>query len=123
MEYAAFVFGIFGLFAFLESSSLKNRVKALEDQLAGIEGTTAFEDRLALLEIIRSLIGQKVRMDFKSECEDVDVVMYGNTRHGSNTILDADEEWVLVRVEKPKETKEKLIRLSSIKGIQPISNQ
>ena len=123
MEYAAFVFGIFGLFAFLESSSLKNRVKALEDQLAGIEGTTAFEDRLALLEIIRSLIGQKVRIDLKEDCEDVDVVMYGNTKHGSNTILDADEDWVLVRIESAKGTKEKLIRLSSIRGIQPVSNQ
>ena len=123
MEYAAFVFGIFGLFAYLEASSLKKRIKALEEQLAGIEGTASFEDRLALLEIVRSFIGQKVRIDLKEDCEDVDVVMYGNTKHGSNTILDADEDWVLVRIERPKETKEKLIRLSSIRGIQPVSNQ
>ena len=43
--------------------------------------------------------------------------MYGNTKHGSNTILDADEEWMLVRIETPKGTKEKLIRMESIARI------
>ena len=123
MEYAAFVFGIFGLLAYLEASSLKKRIKALEEQLAGVEGTAAFDDRLSLLAAIRSFIGQKVRIDLKEDCQDIDVVMYGNSRHGSNTILDADEDWVLVRIESAKGTKEKLIRLSSIRGIQPVSNQ
>ena len=121
MEYAAFVFGIFGLLAYLEAFSLKKKVKMLEDQLAGVEGTAAFEDRLSLLEVIRSYIGKEVKIDFKDECADVDVVFYGNSKHGKNTILDADENWVLVRIESAKGTKEKLIRLSSICGVQPAS--
>ena len=117
MEYVALVFGILGMMGYLESASLKKRVKALEDQLAGIEGTAAFEDRLSLLAVIREYIGKKVQIGFKEECEDVDVVMYGNSRHGSNTILDADEDWILVRVESPKGTKEKLVRMSSVKSV------
>ena len=117
MEYVALVFGILGMMGYLESASLKKRVKALEDQLAGIEGTAAFEDRLSLLAVIREYMGKKVQINFKEECEDPDVVLYGNSRHGSNTILDADEDWILVRVESPKGTKEKLVRMSSVKGV------
>ena len=117
MEYVALVFGIMGMVGYLESYSLKRRIKVLEDQLAGIEGTTAFEDRLSLLTAVKSYIGEKVDISFKQDCEVVDVVMYGNTRHGSNTILDADADWILVRIESPKGTKEKLIRMSSVSGI------
>jgi hypothetical protein len=117
MEYVALVFGILGMMGYLESASLKKRVKALEDQLAGIEGTAAFEDRLSLLAVIREYMGKKVQINFKEECEDPDVVLYGNSRHGSNTILDADEDWILVRVESPKGTKEKLVRMSSVKSV------
>ena len=101
----------------MEAASLKKRVKALEDQLAGIEGTTAFEDRLSLLAVVRSYMGKKVEINFREDCMDVDVVMYGNSKHGSNTILDADEDWILVRIESPKGTKEKLIRMSSVSGV------
>ena len=117
MEYVALVFGILGMMGYLESASLKKRVKALEDQLAGIEGTSAFEDRLSLLAVIREHMGKKVQINFREECEDPDVVLYGNSKHGSNTILDADEEWILVRIESPKGTKEKLIRMSSVRGV------
>ena len=44
-------------------------------------------------------------------------MMYGNTKHGANTILDADEDWVLVRVDTPKKSVEKLIRLEGIERI------
>ena len=36
MEYVGFVFGIFGLLAYLQCASLKKRVIALEEELAGI---------------------------------------------------------------------------------------
>ena len=39
MEYAAFVFAIFGLLAYLQSASLKNRVDALERTLGKMKGT------------------------------------------------------------------------------------
>ena len=117
MEYVALAFGILGIMGYLEAASLKKRVKALEDQLAGVEGTAAFEDRLSLLAVVRSYMGKKVEINFREDCMDVDVVMYGNSKHGSNTILDADEEWIRVRVDGPKGTKEKLIRMSSVSGV------
>ncbi len=117
MEYIGFVFGIFGLLAYVQLSSLKNRVAALEEQLAKTEGTPAYEDRAALLQAAKSYVGKRVRLELKEDQNDVDIAMYGNTKHGSNTILDADGDWMLVRIETPKGIKEKLIRLGSLHRI------
>ena len=40
MEYIGFVFGIFGLMAYLQVSGLKNRVVTLERELAKMQGTS-----------------------------------------------------------------------------------
>ena len=117
MEYAAFVFAIFGLMAYLQVTSLKNRVKALEEQLAKIGGTPQFEERAGLQKAARAYLGKAVKLELKEEQEDPDISMYGNTKHGSNTILDVDEEWMLVHVCTPKGEKDKLIRLGSVSRI------
>ena len=121
MEYAGFVFGIFGLLAYLQCSSLKKRVIALEEELAGIAGTSSFEERRALLDAARSYIGKQVVLELKEDCQDADIVMYGNTKHGSNTILDADGDWILVRIDSAKGSKEKLIRAGSVQRISLVS--
>ena len=117
MEYVGFVFGIFGLIAFAELSSLKKKIGTLEEQLAKTEGTPAFEERNALVEALQSYIGKPVVLELKEDFGDVDVMSYGNTKHGSNTILDADDEWVLVRIESPKGTKEKLLRVGAVQRV------
>lgn len=117
MEYVAFVFAIFGLMAYLQVTSLKNRVKVLEEQLAKIGGTTQFEERAGLQQAARDYLGKAVRIELKEEQEDPDIITYGNTRHGSNTILDVDEEWMLVHICTPKGEKDKLIRLGSVQRI------
>ena len=117
MEYVGFVFGIFGLLAYIQSSSLSKRVIALEEELAGIAGTSSFEERRALLEAIDAYIGKPVILDLKEDCEDVDIVMYGNSKYGTNTILDADGDWLLVRIDSAKGIKEKLIRAGSVQRI------
>ena len=53
----------------------------------------------------------------KEDCGDIDIAMYGNSKHGKNTILDADGDWLLVRIESAKGCKEKLIRVGSVKRI------
>ncbi len=123
MEYVGFVFGIFGIIAYIQLSSLKKKVYALEEELAGIAGTSSFEERRALLDTVESYIGKQVKLDLKEDCEDVDIVMYGNTKHGSNTILEADGDWILVRVDSAKGSKEKLIRTGSIQRISLISEE
>ncbi len=117
MEYVGIVFGIFGLLAYVQLYSLKNKVNALEEELAGIAGTSLFEERRALRDAIEAYIGKQVILDLKEDCEDVDIAMYGNSKHGSNTILDADSDWLLVRIDSAKGTKEKLIRAGSVQRI------
>lgn len=117
MQYIAFIFAIFGFIAYLEISNLKKRIAELERQLGGMSGTTYSEDRAALAEAVRALLGQPVTIELDDDHQDVDITMYGN-RRGSNTILDTDGEWMLVRIESPKGVKEKLIRLESVKKIQ-----
>ena len=117
MEYVGFVLGIFGLIAYLQAASLKKRVADLENDLAKTEGSRFFTERQSLRKAAGSYVGRRVRLDLKEDCEDVDIMMYGNTKHGANTILDADEDWVLVRVDTPKKSVEKLIRLEGIERI------
>lgn len=117
MEYAGFVFGIFGLLAYIQLSSLKKRVAALEEELAGIAGTPSFEERSALLDAVEAYIGKQVILELKEDCGDADIVMYGNSKHGTNTILDADRDWILVRIDSAKGSKEKLIRAGSVQRI------
>ncbi|MCR4804330.1 MAG: hypothetical protein K5981_01575 [Clostridia bacterium] len=117
MEYVGFVFGIFGLLAYVELSALKKRVTALEKELAGIVGTSSYEEQRTLLDAVGSYIGKQVALDLKEDCKDVDIAMYGNTKHGTNTILDADGDWILVRIDFAKGSKEKLIRASSVQRI------
>ena len=109
MEYLGFIFGIFGLFAYIELASLKKKVTALEKELSGIVGTPSFEERRALLDAVESYIGKQVVLDLKEDCEDADIMMYGNSKHGSNTIL--------VRIDSAKGSKEKLIRAGSVQRI------
>ena len=54
---------------------------------------------------------------FKEDEGDVDIFAYGNTKYGTNTLLDADDDWLLVKIESAKGTVTKLIRLSSITSI------
>ncbi len=123
MEYICIVFGVFGIIAYVELSSLKKRVIALEKELAGIAGTPSFEERRALLDAVASYTGKQVILDLKEDCEDMDIVMYGNSKHGTNTILDADDDWILVRIDSAKGSKEKLIRAGSVQRISLVGSK
>ena len=117
MEYVAFIFAIFGFMAYLQISQLKKRIDELERQLTKMHGTSFHEERKDLLQAAKAYIGEHVRLEMKEDHQDIDAVMYGNTKHGTITILDADEEWMLVRMETPRGTKEKLLRMESIERI------
>ena len=58
-----------------------------------------------------------MKIELKEDHEDADIINYGNTRYGSNTILDVDEDWLLVHIESPKQSMDKLIRLESVQRI------
>ena len=123
MEYIGFIFGIFGLLAYVQLASLKKKVNALEEELAGIAGTSSFEERRSLRGAIEAYIGKQVILELKEDCEDVDIVMYGNSKHGTNTILDADGDWLLIRIDSAKGSKEKLIRAGSVQRISLVGEE
>ena len=103
--------------AYMQVFELKKRVQAMERELSKMKGTSFHDDRKALLQAARQLIGRKVEIEMKEDHMDADIISYGNTRHGANTILDADDDWLLIRIDSPKESMEKLIRLESVKRI------
>jgi hypothetical protein len=70
-----------------------------------------------MIEATQSYIGQTAKLDLKEDHEDVDIMSYGNSKHGTNTILDADEDWLLVRIKSAKGEKDKLIRMESVQRI------
>lgn len=117
MIYVAFVFAIFGFMAYLQISSLKKRVDELERTLSKQKGTSYYNRRKSLSQIARSYIGKPVTLTMKEDHMDSDIISYGNTKRGSNTIVDVDEDWILLRIKTPKGEKEKLIRLESIQTI------
>ncbi|MBQ5536125.1 MAG: hypothetical protein IIU01_05175 [Oscillospiraceae bacterium] len=117
MQYLGYIFGIFGLMAYLQLSSLKGRVADLEEALTKLKGTSFHDDRKALVQAAKSYVGQKVTLELKEDQQNVDIVMYGNSKHGSNTILDADDDWLAVHVATPKGEKDLLIRMQSIERI------
>ena len=123
MEYAAFVFAIFGFMAYMQLSSLQKRVNELERALTSMKGTSYAKSREDLIAAARAYIGQNVRLELKEDCADADIMMYGNSKHGSNTILDIDQDWLLVHIESPKTNKNKLIRLEALMGISAVPEE
>ena len=123
MGIIGFVFGVFGLMAYLQISTLKTRVTGLERELTRMQGTGLHEDRTALIAAAKTYVGRQVNLELDEDHMDVDVTMYGNTKLGSNTILDVDGEWMLVRIDTPKGTKEKLLRLESVERISVLEEQ
>ncbi len=117
MGVIGFVFGIFGFYAYLNMSPLKRKVESLEEALSKMQGTSYHEDRISLLKAAETYIGEKVKIDFKEDHEDFDISYYGNSKYGANIIMEADRDWMLVHVETPKGSKDKLIRMESIQRI------
>lgn len=117
MESVSFCFAIFGLIAFCSVCSLTRRVVKLEKQLSKVEGTSFYEERKNLLEVIDAYIGKTVKIEMREEEPDADIMNYGNTKYGKNVIIDADEDWILVEITDKRGTKEKLLRISSVKSI------
>lgn len=116
MEYLAFAFGIFGFMAFMSLSSLKGRVRSLETQLRSLQGTDYAAEKASLIEAARAYIGKPIRLSFKEDEEDPDALFAGQ-KMGTCTLLDVDEDWLLVHIEHHKVSKDKLIRLDCVRGI------
>ena len=116
MQYAAFVFGIFGLFAYLEVSSLKKRIDDLEEQMRSTPGTQYAEAKESFVRVARQYIGRAVTLEMKEDELDQDVMMCW-MKKGTCTLIDMDDDWMLVKTEYGKTVKTKLIRTRSVERI------
>ena len=109
MEYL----GVFGFIAFVLVLTLQGKVSKLERQMResgiGEEGVALNGSLSASLE---KRIGRQVKIDFYDSEADADIIGLKSV-----TILDVDEKWVLVHCENKKKSFDKLVRISTIKGI------
>lgn len=112
MEYL----GVFGLISFVLVLTLQGKVSKLERQMResgiGEEGVALNGDLSSSLE---KRIGCQVKLDFYDGEADIDIASAKTV-----TIKDVDEKWVLVRLENKKKACEKLIRISTIKGVMEV---
>jgi len=115
-----FIFGLMGFMAFLSESDLKKRIKRLEDELSQIKGTSFSVSKESLAGIASGYIGKQVKISFKEDCWDPDVLTYGNTK-GKNVIMDADDNWILVEITTPKKVILRIFRLDSIDGLTAVN--
>lgn len=116
MEYLGFIFGVFGLMAFVSLSSLKGRVRSLETQLRSLQGTDYAAEKSSLMAAARGYIGKPVKLSFKEDEEDPDVLTCA-IKNGVCTLTDVDQDWLLVHMEYSKTVKDKLIRVDSVSSI------
>lgn len=116
LGYIGFALGIFGFLAFCSQSDMKKRIKRLEAELSSTKGTSYSLSKEALAKLAAEYKNNRVKIEFKEDCWDSDVITYGNTK-GKNVILDSDESWILVEITTHKTTLRKLLRLDSIAGL------
>ena len=118
MEYVTWMWAFFGFLAFLQVTSLRGRLSNLESKLErklrNDNDVDEFNHSDALRESLQKRIGEMVTFEFYDDEEDLDIA---NKNPDFVQIVDVDEKWVLVHAEKGKKKIEKLIRISSIKGI------
>lgn len=117
MNYVTFVFVIFGFLVYCEQSSLKKRIRKIEEQLTVTRGTSYFQSKESLKKLAQSYIGKNVQINLREEMENLEVVINGKVKGGTNVILDVDDEWMIVRITGPKKSFEKLLRLTAVESL------
>jgi len=102
-----------GIFAFFRTGSLASKIRKLERaELLREEGTES-RDAGITKNILESYIGQEIGFDFYEDEAEPDLYFKKDAK-----LLAVDEKWVLVEVKSGGRMKQKLIRLSSLSGIE-----
>lgn len=106
---------ILGLLAFFQVSQISSRLRRLERDgvSAPLSGRCSAKEDIA--KVLAPCIGKEVVLDFYEDEVDRDLICATGKR--KIILLDIDSKWAMVRMETPKTHKDKLIRISSIKGV------
>jgi len=112
------MWAIFGFIAFIATCSLQGKVSKLERQLREMESSN-IEYCSNLQESLKNRIGCRVKFRFYDEEHDMDL-LFVDAKKGYIEIVDVDDKWVQVHCETKNKKIDKLIRISSISGIEEI---
>lgn len=112
------IWAFFGFLAFIQiggiyaNSARTRRKERSESGNLHAERSSVKDD---MTEILAPRIGKEISLDFYEDEEDMDLLFMD--KHHKSILLDIDPKWALIRIETSKTHKEKLIRISSIKGV------
>lgn len=109
------IWAFFGFLAFIQMGGIYTRIRRKERSESGNMHTERSSVKDDMAKILAPYIGKEVSLDFYEDEGDMDLLFMD--KHDKSILLDIDPKWVLMRIETPKEHKEKLIRISSIKGV------
>ena len=115
MEFLYKMGAIFGLLAFFQVSAVAARLRRLErseNSVLHAERSSVKDD---MTKILAPYTGKRIQLDFYENEEDMDLINI--SKQNKIILLDMDEKWALVRIETSKNHRDKLIRISSIKGV------
>lgn len=118
MDFLYKIWAFFGFIAFIQMGSIYaasaklRRAERSESGNLHAERSSVKDD---MAKILAPYIGKEVSLDFYEDEEDMDLFDVG--KHDKAILLDIDSKWALMRIETPKTHKDKLIRISSIKGV------
>ena len=102
-----------GIFAFFRTGSLASKIRKMERaELLREEGTES-RDAGITKNILESYIGQEIGFDFYEDEAEPDLYFKRDAK-----LLAVDKKWALVEVKSGGRMKQKLIRLSSLSGIE-----
>ena len=102
-----------GFLAFLRTGSLASKVRKLEKAEKLREEGTYSGSASITKEILEPYIGQEIGFDFYEDEAEPDLYFKKDAK-----LLAVDEKWALVEVKSGGKMKQKLIRLSSLSGIE-----
>lgn len=114
MDFLYKVGAILGLLAFCQVSAVASKLRRIERDWAGGQRLGQGGTKEDIAKVLAPCIGKEVFLDFYED-EDMDLLSVS----GKNKIilLDIDPKWILVHIQTPKAQKDKLIRISSVKGV------
>ncbi len=112
MEYLFQIWAFLGFFAFIQVCSLSSKVNRLM-RAEREQGDRAYTSNIHVMrDMLEPYIGSQIGLDFFEDEEDSDMFLENDV-----VLLAVDEKWALLEITAKNKKKQKLIRLSSLKGV------
>lgn len=101
-----------GFLAFIQAGSLSSKMNRFIREIRGLEDKAYRGNNHIGRDILEPYIGSQIRLSFFEDEEDEDIFEENNV-----LLVAVDEKWALLELTDHEKKRQKLIRLSSLKGI------